>query len=656
MVSAMEQALGPRWSPKELRAFYILLKAVGKQWERLEERLPQRSQAMIRALYEMHSGYLSLPEASAEGFCAIMMDRYKTMDEAARQTIQDDQRRSVGPDESPLPSVSSLERKHASEMELGENETSPPSVPGVSDATRHKKKRKLDRLLAGSRNDGRRLVRRLEVDDGDHTPSFRSRKKMTTALTVRRRGSDSLRKRDVIIGRGGASCPLDLPWFYWFYSYIDADFFRHNEFIECLERMGLGKITRAARPVWASVRASMGRPRRLSKCFLAQEKQKLYSYRSIKARGEPAPPLSPMWPYQKTAELKVGLKVIVRLEHPRHFAIATIENFSLRDGVCKVRLETNSSRVCSLENVMVPVRPPERATVEVTSDAVPATLPAKTTAPLTIVTTDDTSPSVGSTSSAETLPNNRQDKVATILLVKDLLKRKETLLDALSSMNEQARALHATGTADGATFHTTGSDGTVFQRQYAWLVVNLDVTNRYLKAALLRLQDFATGSQAFGVSMIIPPVHSSNDATADANNVAFGASTTDSATDSSQSTLTLEQMRWAVNFLTQCRKKATELVQDTTTSTVTTSSVSATSNREDDRLLPETQELIANCVALFGVIRRGASPSIPPLITQKLLDRMFELLEPRSESNLDLFAELRAAAEDAIFIQRQRHS
>lgn len=73
--------LGPRWTPKELRTFYILLKVHGEQWDKLEERLPGRSVAMVRSLFDMHRGYLALPEASAEGFCAVMMDHYKSKDE-----------------------------------------------------------------------------------------------------------------------------------------------------------------------------------------------------------------------------------------------------------------------------------------------------------------------------------------------------------------------------------------------------------------------------------------------------------------------------------------------------------------------------------------------------------------------------------------------
>lgn len=60
----------------------------------------------------------------------------------------------------------------------------------------------------------------------------------------------------------------------------------------CVSKLGgaditwrfLYQITAAARPVWSTVRASMGRPRRLSPRFFAQEKAKLESFRTVKRR------------------------------------------------------------------------------------------------------------------------------------------------------------------------------------------------------------------------------------------------------------------------------------------------------------------------------------------------------------------------------------
>lgn len=101
-MSEAERVLGPRWSRQELRAFYVLFASHGSQWERLAEQLPGRSTAMVRALFDMHRGYLSLPEASVEGFCTIMTDHYKNQDGSVGGRTEDD--RSSGPDAASTPS------------------------------------------------------------------------------------------------------------------------------------------------------------------------------------------------------------------------------------------------------------------------------------------------------------------------------------------------------------------------------------------------------------------------------------------------------------------------------------------------------------------------------------------------------------------------
>jgi hypothetical protein len=130
--------------------------------------------------------------------------------------------------------------------------------------------------------------------------------------------------------------------------------------------------------------------------------------------------------------------------------------------------------------------------------------------------------------------------------------------------------------------------------------------------------------------------------------------------DDRPATLTLEHMRWAVNFLSLSRKKTTDLVAAISgeQKRESTSTVDEQMTSEDHALssLPlETKELVANCLSLGSVVRGGASANIPPLITQKLMERMFELLTPRFESNMDLYAELQSAAEGVAMMQRQAH-
>ncbi|CAM6123269.1 unnamed protein product [Calypogeia fissa] len=65
----------------------------------------------------------------------------------------------------------------------------------------------------------------------------------------------------------------------WFYSAIDLPWFAHNEFVEYLNHAGLGHVPRLTRVEWGVIRSSLGKPRRLSKSFLQEEREKLAKYR-----------------------------------------------------------------------------------------------------------------------------------------------------------------------------------------------------------------------------------------------------------------------------------------------------------------------------------------------------------------------------------------
>ncbi|KAG7400683.1 hypothetical protein PHYBOEH_004730 [Phytophthora boehmeriae] len=413
-----ERVLGPRWSLKELRTFYILLKAHGRQWEKLEERLPGRSEAMARALFEMHRGYLSLPEASVDGFCAIMMDHYESVDDLQqRQMLEEDKKR---------PSwLQDVDMK----TENGQED---------APAQRNRKKRRLEKLL----DDDQLATRRIR-SQGDmqlkRADSGEQNEKSGVPLKARAwLGQGEERDKTGLSEIKGAR--FDLPWTHWFYSYVDVDFFQHNEFVECLTRMGLGKITAAARPIWSSVRASMGRPRRLSPLFFSQEKAKLETYRAVKRRFDPSHQPDGTWPYQCPT--------------PLHPGVAVIEDVTWSGEV--------------------------------------------------------------------TLPTD---------------------------------------------------------------------------------------------------------------------------------TLSAEQMRWAIDFLSSSQKKAATVVTKSALQvndgvSLPTQDVAAISGQDRRHVLPDTMQIIVKCVTLMSVLHRhgAAAAGVPPVITQKLVERVLELLKPFHETNMDLYTELRAAA------------
>jgi DIRP len=68
--------------------------------------------------------------------------------------------------------------------------------------------------------------------------------------------------------------------FEWFYSSIDRLYFAQNEFVECLASIGLAGVTKLTRAEWSHVRAMLGKPRRLSRNFLHEERRKLEHFRT----------------------------------------------------------------------------------------------------------------------------------------------------------------------------------------------------------------------------------------------------------------------------------------------------------------------------------------------------------------------------------------
>ncbi|KAM3271284.1 hypothetical protein ACQJBY_041827 [Aegilops geniculata] len=64
----------------------------------------------------------------------------------------------------------------------------------------------------------------------------------------------------------------------WFYSAIDYPWFAKSEFVEYLNHVKLGHVPRLTRVEWGVIRSSLGKPRRLSKQFLQEEREKLSQY------------------------------------------------------------------------------------------------------------------------------------------------------------------------------------------------------------------------------------------------------------------------------------------------------------------------------------------------------------------------------------------
>lgn len=195
----------------------------------------------------------------------------------------------------------------------------------------------------------------------------------------------------------------------------------------------------------------------------------------------------------------------VRLENdPREFAVGVVRSHSLGDAVCAVEFRHatgGSVLMCSLDAVMeLSTTLPGNSSGE-QLPAVPSVVRGQSQPPPV--------PSVPSVlqcaqkSPMLTIAQRRQAKVSAMLAVRDLLHRKEQLVNALARMNSQAAgdtagvggfssdssALSATATqAAGSSAANAWADRSILQRQYAWVVMNLDATNQSLQEALVRLQ------------------------------------------------------------------------------------------------------------------------------------------------------------------------
>ncbi|WOL02517.1 protein ALWAYS EARLY 2-like isoform X2 [Canna indica] len=105
--------------------------------------------------------------------------------------------------------------------------------------------------------------------------------------------------------------------FEWFYSAIDYPWFAKSEFVEYLNHVRLGHIPRLTRVEWGVIRSSLGKPRRLSKQFLDEEREKLEQYReSVRTHyAELRAGLKEGLPADLARPLSVGQRVIAC--HPR---------------------------------------------------------------------------------------------------------------------------------------------------------------------------------------------------------------------------------------------------------------------------------------------------------------------------------------------------
>ncbi|KAK8447877.1 hypothetical protein SEVIR_8G170900v4 [Setaria viridis] len=148
--------------------------------------------------------------------------------------------------------------------------------------------------------------------------------------------------------------------FEWFYSAIDYPWFAKSEFVEYLNHVKLGHVPRLTRVEWGVIRSSLGKPRRLSKQFLCEEREKLSQYRdSVRQHyAELRSGIREGLPTDLARPLAVGQRVIAC--HPRTRELHDGNVLTVDDNRCRVQFDRPELGVEFVMDIdCMPLHPPE---------------------------------------------------------------------------------------------------------------------------------------------------------------------------------------------------------------------------------------------------------------------------------------------------------
>ncbi|KAI9906507.1 hypothetical protein PsorP6_016580 [Peronosclerospora sorghi] len=333
------------------------------------------------------------------------------------------------------------------------------------------------------------------------------------------------------------------------------------------------------------------------------------------------------------------LRALVWVESECRFQLATVAAVGATGETCQVAYRNTMPPVeCSLDHVMVLEIPPwvgkKESCVETPKLALTTLRRREEEEYSTFAPPKPLDP---------IRDRSRDQKVRAVVAVKALLHRKERILSAMASLNERVAHDQKRLCEQSASLWTipiafsndvASRERRHVQTQHAWLAANLKATNEHLQSALLHLQSFST-------------TNSSEPAPFDPNG-AYDSDAMVGVNQDASETLTQSQLRWALDFLAASRQQASLMVEEAAARFALEDPDRARSSGGGpeirfESVLPETRHLVAHCVTLMSILR-AASVDVSPLVTQKLVDRALELLKPSHDANLDLYAEVYAAA------------
>lgn len=263
--------------------------------------------------------------------------------------------------------------------------------------------------------------------------------------------------------------------FEYFYAAVDRPYFMQEEFSQCMVHCGFGEVKTLPRRAWTFVRKKMGKPRRLSRNFLAAERQKLRLYRSRARVSQSQQGMS------SASRLREGQVVTVLLPESMQFHQGTVLScLELQSVSSDSEGSTPHYQIRLDDNIVSVVIVPDTDLMPLQSEFSASRL-AEWSTPARLAVTDQ-----------PPFPHSSKDihLVATLLR---LLDRKKALVDHLHKMNIVAQLVREKSRPAGAQPERRQGPVYVpvprtFRQQYAWVIVELERTSSRLEAALLTLR------------------------------------------------------------------------------------------------------------------------------------------------------------------------
>uniref|UniRef100_A0ACD5ZAL0 Uncharacterized protein n=1 Tax=Avena sativa TaxID=4498 RepID=A0ACD5ZAL0_AVESA len=299
----------------------------------------------------------------------------------------------------------------------------------------------------------------------------------------------------------------------WFYSAIDYPWFAKSEFVEYLNHVKLGHVPRLTRVEWGVIRSSLGKPRRLSKQFLHEERDKLSQYReSVRQHyAELQSGVREGLPTDLARPLAVGQRVIAC--HPKTRELHDGSVLTVDRDRCRVQFDRTELGVEFVMDIdCMPLHPLENFPESLRRQNIVN----KYCSSFSEVKFEDRSKEYGGGGAARFTPNGDtfdsvahakttvneatvaaqqamysqpctlsqlQEREADIRALAELsraLDKKEALLVELRHMNEEVSGKQKDGEAIRDLEH--------FRKQYAMVLVQLRDSNDHVASALLSLR------------------------------------------------------------------------------------------------------------------------------------------------------------------------